>query len=125
MSCTSCCKLDAHVLIGRLFRRGAPSTSRRAGCTSTRGACAPQTLVNRLPRDRGEGEKGTPDGADDFRSRILSQLWFPTRNRTGEAGFLIEEAPNRNFLGADFQILEIPGHCPGSPGSLCSNPFLS
>jgi len=36
--------------------------------------------------------------------------------------FLIEEAPNRNFLGADLQIVEIPGHC---PGSLCSNPFLS
>jgi hydroxyacylglutathione hydrolase len=27
---------------------------------------------------------------------------------------LIEETPNRNFLGADFQILEVPGHCPGS-----------
>jgi hydroxyacylglutathione hydrolase len=33
--------------------------------------------------------------------------------------FLIEETPNRNFLGADFEVLEIPGHC---PGSLC---FLS
>ncbi len=28
--------------------------------------------------------------------------------------FLIEETSNRNFLGADFQVLEIPGHCPGS-----------
>ena len=28
--------------------------------------------------------------------------------------FLIEETQSRNFLGADFQILEIPGHCPGS-----------
>jgi glyoxylase-like metal-dependent hydrolase (beta-lactamase superfamily II) len=28
--------------------------------------------------------------------------------------FLIEETSNRNFLGADFQILEVPGHCPGS-----------
>jgi len=28
--------------------------------------------------------------------------------------FLIEEAPNRDFLGAQFQVLEVPGHCPGS-----------
>jgi len=28
--------------------------------------------------------------------------------------FPIEETSNRNFLGADFQVLEIPGHCPGS-----------
>jgi len=28
--------------------------------------------------------------------------------------FLIEEAPSRDFLGAQFQVLEIPGHCPGS-----------
>jgi glyoxylase-like metal-dependent hydrolase (beta-lactamase superfamily II) len=28
--------------------------------------------------------------------------------------FLIEETPIRNFLGADFQVLEVPGHCPGS-----------
>jgi hydroxyacylglutathione hydrolase len=33
--------------------------------------------------------------------------------------FFIEEAPSRNFLGANFEVLEIPGHC---PGSLC---FLS
>jgi hydroxyacylglutathione hydrolase len=31
-----------------------------------------------------------------------------------EPDFLIEETPKRNFLGADFQVLEIPGHCPGS-----------
>jgi glyoxylase-like metal-dependent hydrolase (beta-lactamase superfamily II) len=31
-----------------------------------------------------------------------------------EPDFLIEETPNRNFLGADFEVLEIPGHCPGS-----------
>ena len=28
--------------------------------------------------------------------------------------FLIEEAPSREFLGAQFQVLEVPGHCPGS-----------
>ena len=28
--------------------------------------------------------------------------------------FLIEETPSRTFLGAEFQVLEVPGHCPGS-----------
>ena len=28
--------------------------------------------------------------------------------------FLIEETPARNFLGLEFQVLEVPGHCPGS-----------
>lgn len=28
--------------------------------------------------------------------------------------FLIEETPSRDFLGAKFQVLEVPGHCPGS-----------
>ena len=31
-----------------------------------------------------------------------------------EPDFLIEESPHRNFLGTDFQVLEVPGHCPGS-----------
>jgi len=31
-----------------------------------------------------------------------------------EPDFLIEAVPNRNFLGADFEVLEVPGHCPGS-----------
>lgn len=28
--------------------------------------------------------------------------------------FLIEETPSRELLGAQFQVLEVPGHCPGS-----------
>src|SRR5438067_898269 len=28
--------------------------------------------------------------------------------------FFIEETPTRNFLGEEFQVLEVPGHCPGS-----------
>jgi glyoxylase-like metal-dependent hydrolase (beta-lactamase superfamily II) len=28
--------------------------------------------------------------------------------------FLIEETPSRDFLGSQFQVLEVPGHCPGS-----------
>jgi len=31
-----------------------------------------------------------------------------------EPDFLIEETRGRNFLGADFQVLDVPGHCPGS-----------
>ena len=31
-----------------------------------------------------------------------------------QADFFIEETASRNFLGADFEILEVPGHCPGS-----------
>jgi hydroxyacylglutathione hydrolase len=28
--------------------------------------------------------------------------------------FLIEETPSREFLGLEIQVLEVPGHCPGS-----------
>jgi glyoxylase-like metal-dependent hydrolase (beta-lactamase superfamily II) len=28
--------------------------------------------------------------------------------------FLIEETPARDFLGTEMQVLEVPGHCPGS-----------
>jgi hydroxyacylglutathione hydrolase len=28
--------------------------------------------------------------------------------------FLIEATPSQEFLGAQFQVLEVPGHCPGS-----------
>src|SRR5882724_9958266 len=31
-----------------------------------------------------------------------------------EPDFLIEETSNGNFLGTNFQVLEVPGHCPGS-----------
>jgi hydroxyacylglutathione hydrolase len=41
-----------------------------------------------------------------------------------EPDFLIEETPNRNFLGADFEVLEIPGHCPGSLCFLLRNDQL-
>jgi hydroxyacylglutathione hydrolase len=39
---------------------------------------------------------------------------FQLEIELAEPDFLIEETPNRNFLGADFEVLEIPGHCPGS-----------
>src|SRR5438445_7022663 len=39
---------------------------------------------------------------------------FELEIEPAEPDFLIEETPRRNFLGADFQVLEVPGHCPGS-----------
>ena len=31
-----------------------------------------------------------------------------------EPDFFVEETPVRNFLGLELQVLEVPGHCPGS-----------
>lgn len=41
---------------------------------------------------------------------------FALEIQTATPDFLIEATPKREFLGADFEILEVPGH---SPGSLC------
>jgi hydroxyacylglutathione hydrolase len=39
---------------------------------------------------------------------------FELEIEPAQPDLLIEEIPSRNFLGVDFQVLEIPGHCPGS-----------
>ncbi len=39
---------------------------------------------------------------------------FELEIEPAEPDFLIEETSSRNFLGTDFQVLEVPGHCPGS-----------
>lgn len=44
---------------------------------------------------------------------------FALEIETAQPDFLIEATPSRTFLGAEFEILDVPGH---SPGSLC---FLS
>ena len=31
-----------------------------------------------------------------------------------EPDFFVEETPTREFLGLEMQVLEVPGHCPGS-----------
>jgi len=31
-----------------------------------------------------------------------------------EPDFFVEETPTRTFLGLEMQVLEVPGHCPGS-----------
>ncbi len=41
---------------------------------------------------------------------------FELEVETAQPDFLIEATPARDFLGMEFQILEVPGH---SPGSLC------
>ena len=39
---------------------------------------------------------------------------FQLEIEPAQPDFFIEETPSRDFLGMNFQVLEIPGHCPGS-----------
>ena len=39
---------------------------------------------------------------------------FELEIEPAEPDFLIEATPARDFLGLNFEILEVPGHCPGS-----------
>jgi hydroxyacylglutathione hydrolase len=39
---------------------------------------------------------------------------FELEIETAEADFVISQTPARIFLGATMQVLEVPGHCPGS-----------
>jgi glyoxylase-like metal-dependent hydrolase (beta-lactamase superfamily II) len=39
---------------------------------------------------------------------------FELEIEPAQPDFLIEETPSRDFLGLQFQVLEVPGHCPGS-----------
>jgi hydroxyacylglutathione hydrolase len=39
---------------------------------------------------------------------------FELEIEPAEADFIIDETPARSFLGATMQVLEVPGHCPGS-----------
>src|SRR6266496_3903187 len=63
---------------------------------------------------------GCPIGCHPLTAPMISDreffrnFGFALEIEPSEPDFLIEETPSRNFLGADFQILEVPGHCPGS-----------
>jgi glyoxylase-like metal-dependent hydrolase (beta-lactamase superfamily II) len=63
---------------------------------------------------------GCPIGCHPLTAPMISEreffrnFGFELEIEPAQPDFLIEETPSRNFLGADFQILEIPGHCPGS-----------
>jgi hydroxyacylglutathione hydrolase len=68
---------------------------------------------------------GCPIGCHPLTAPMISDreffrnFGFQLEIEPAEPDFLIEETPSQNFLGDDFEVLEIPGHC---PGSLC---FLS
>jgi hydroxyacylglutathione hydrolase len=45
---------------------------------------------------------------------FFRSVGFELEIEPAKPDFLIEETPSREFLGAQFQVLEVPGHCPGS-----------
>ncbi|PYJ22805.1 MAG: hypothetical protein DME99_04450 [Verrucomicrobia bacterium] len=61
-----------------------------------------------------------PIGCHPFTAPMISEreffrnFGFELEIEPAKLDFLIEETPSRNFLGAEFQVLEVPGHCPGS-----------
>ena len=63
---------------------------------------------------------GCPIGCHPLTAPMISDreffrsFGFELEIEPAEPDFLIEETPRRNLLGADFEVLEIPGHCPGS-----------
>lgn len=48
--------------------------------------------------------------------KFFQKFGFGFEVEPAEPDFLIEATPRREFLGLEFQVLEVPGH---SPGSLC------
>jgi len=67
-----------------------------------------------------KGQFGCPIGCHPLTAPMISDreffrsFGFELEIEPAEPDFLIEETPRRNLLGADFEVLEIPGHCPGS-----------
>jgi hydroxyacylglutathione hydrolase len=63
---------------------------------------------------------GCPIGCHPLTAPMISEreffrnFGFELEIETATPDFFIEETPSRNFLGTNFQVLEIPGHCPGS-----------
>ena len=45
---------------------------------------------------------------------FFRRLGFEFEIEPAQADFTIAETASRNFLGLDLQVLEVPGHCPGS-----------
>lgn len=45
---------------------------------------------------------------------FFRKMGFPWDVEPVAADFLIEEGADQNFLGAEFQVLHVPGHCVGS-----------
>ena len=65
-------------------------------------------------------EFGCPIGCHPLTSPMISDreffrnFGFGLEIEPAQPDFLIEETPSREFLGTQFQIFEVPGHCPGS-----------
>ena len=65
-------------------------------------------------------EFGCPIGCHPLTAPMISDreffrsFGFELEIEPAQPDFLIEETPGRQFLGTEFQILEVPGHCPGS-----------
>ena len=63
---------------------------------------------------------GCPIGCHPLTAPMISDreffrsFGFELEIEPAKPDFLIEEMPSREFLGAQFQVLEVPGHCPGS-----------
>ncbi len=63
---------------------------------------------------------GCPIGCHPVTAPMISDreffrnFGFELEVEPAKPDFLIEETPARNFLGAEFHVLEVPGHCPGS-----------
>jgi hydroxyacylglutathione hydrolase len=63
---------------------------------------------------------GCPIGCHPLTGPMISDreffrnFGFELEIEPAKPDFFVEETPNGNFLGADFQVLEVPGHCPGS-----------
>lgn len=56
-----------------------------------------------------------PDTAPMISDRdFFRNFGFELEIEPATADFFIEQTRARNFLGKDFQVLEVPGHCPGS-----------
>ncbi len=67
-----------------------------------------------------KGQFRCPIGCHPLTAPMISEreffrsFGFELEIEPAQSDFLIEETPSRSFLGADFQVLEVPGHCPGS-----------
>jgi glyoxylase-like metal-dependent hydrolase (beta-lactamase superfamily II) len=63
---------------------------------------------------------GCPIGCHPLTAPMISDreffrnFGFELEIEPAKPDFFVEETPNRDFLGADFQVLDVPGHCPGS-----------
>jgi hydroxyacylglutathione hydrolase len=65
-------------------------------------------------------EFGCPIGCHPLTAPMISDpeffrnFGFQLEIEPAQPDFFIQETPSQKFLGTEFQILEVPGHCPGS-----------